>query len=152
MGVSGAGKSTVGRALAERLGYPFLDADEFHPPQNVAKMASGTPLTDADRAPWLEALNRRLRDLPDAVLACSALKASYREQLAQGVPDCRIVHLRGTIEVIRERLAARQHRYMPASLLESQYATLEPPRDAIEVGISASIPDCVEAIVARLAH
>lgn len=152
MGVSGAGKSTIGRLLAGRLGHPFLDADEFHPPENVAKMASGTPLTDADRKPWLEALHRALLERPNAVLACSALKASYREQLAQGLADCRFVHLRGNIEAIRERLAARQHRYMPASLLESQYATLEPPRDAIEVDISASIPDCVEAIAARLAR
>lgn len=150
MGVSGAGKSTVGRALAERLGYPFLDADEFHPPENVAKMASGTPLTDADRTPWLDALNRRLGGMPDAVLACSALKASYRERLAQGLADCRFVHLRGSIDVIRKRLAVRQHRYMPASLLESQFATLEPPRDAIEVDIAADIPACVEAIAARL--
>ena len=152
MGVSGAGKSTVGGMLAKRLGFPFLDADEFHPPQNVAKMASGTPLTDADRAPWLEALNRRLHGVPDAVLACSALKASYRQLLSHGLADCRFVHLRGSIETIRKRLAARQHRYMPASLLESQFATLEPPRDAIEVDVSASIPECVEAIVARLAH
>lgn len=152
MGVSGAGKSTVGRALADRLGFPFLDADEFHPPENVAKMASGTPLTDADRKPWLEALNRALLARPDAVLACSALKASYRAQLARGLADCRFVHLRGSIQVIRERLAARQHRYMPASLLESQFATLEPPGDAIEVDVSASVHECVEAIAARLAR
>jgi len=152
MGVSGAGKSTIGRALAERLGYPFLDADEFHPPQNVAKMASGMPLTDADRAPWLDSLNRRLSGMPDAVLACSALKDAYRRRLAQGLVDCRFVHLRGDIELIRARLQARQHRYMPASLLESQFATLEPPRDAIEVDISAGILDCVEAIGARLAR
>ncbi len=152
MGVSGAGKSTIGRLLAGRLGHPFLDADEFHPPENVAKMASGTPLTDADRAPWLEALNRKLSGMPDAVLACSALKASYRQRISHGLADCRFVHLRGSIEVIRERLAARQHRYMPASLLESQFATLEPPRDAIDVDVSARIPDCVEAIAARLAR
>jgi len=150
MGVSGAGKSTVGQALAARLGLPFLDADEFHPPENVAKMASGTPLTDADRWPWLDALNRRLRSMPEAVLACSALKEDYRRRLAQELADCRFVHLRGSIEVIRVRVAARQHRYMPASLLESQFATLEPPRDAIEVDVSASVPDCVEAITARL--
>ncbi|MGQ0512416.1 MAG: gluconokinase [Betaproteobacteria bacterium] len=152
MGVSGAGKSTIGRMLADRLGFPFLDADEFHPPENVAKMASGTPLTDEDRRPWLDALNSRLRDLPDAVLACSALKAAYRQRVAQGLPDCRIVHLRGGIELIRDRLAARRHRYMPASLLESQFATLEPPRDAIEVDIAADAADCVEAIAARLAR
>lgn len=152
MGVSGAGKSTIGRALSARLALPFLDADEFHPPENVAKMASGTPLTDADRAPWLAALNRRLRGMPDAVLACSALKASYRQLLSHGLADCRFVHLSGSIEIIRERLAARQHRYMPASLLESQFATLEPPRGAIEVDISASIPECLEIIAAGLAH
>jgi len=150
MGVSGAGKSTVGRLLADRLGHPFLDADEFHPPENVAKMAAGTPLTDADRAPWLEALNLRLRAMPDAVLACSALKDAYRRRLAQGLADCRVVHLRGDIELIRARLQARRHRYMPASLLESQFASLEPPADAIEADIAGSVPECVEAIAARL--
>lgn len=152
MGVSGAGKSTVGRALAARLGIPFLDADEFHPPENVAKMASGTPLTDADRAPWLDVLNRRLVGMPDAVLACSALKEAYRRRLSQGLAACRFVHLRGDIELIRARLQARQHRYMPASLLESQFASLEPPADAIEVDIAEAIPECIEAIAARLAR
>lgn len=152
MGVSGAGKSTIGRLLADRLGHPFLDADEFHPPENVAKMASGTPLNDADRVPWLDALNRKLSGMPDAVLACSALKDAYRRRLAQGLAGCRFVHLRGDIELIRARLQARQHRYMPASLLESQFASLEPPADAIEVDIAGSAPDCVEAIAARLAR
>jgi gluconokinase len=127
MGVSGCGKSTIGRPLAERLGYPFLDADEFHPPGNVAKMAAGIPLTDADRQPWLELLNAKLRAQDNAVLACSALKESYRRTLSQGLADCRLVHLRGSIELIRARLQERQHRYMPASLLESQFAALEPP-------------------------
>jgi gluconokinase len=151
MGVSGCGKSTVGPLLAARLGCPFLDADEFHPPANVAKMAAGTPLCDADRQPWLELLNGKLRAQENAVLACSALKASYRKILSQGLTDCRFVHLRGSIELIRARLAARRHRYMPASLLESQFATLEPPEDAIEVDVSNSASQCVEAIAARLA-
>jgi gluconokinase len=150
MGVSGAGKTTIGKLLALRLGCDFLDADEFHPPQNVAKMASGVPLTDADRLPWLESLNRMLAEKPRAVLACSALKASYRDILARGLADCRFVHLRGDIELIRARLAERRHRYMPASLLESQFATLEPPRGAIDVEISAGPEDCVEAIASRL--
>jgi len=151
MGVSGCGKSTIGQMLAAHLGFPFLDADEFHPPANVARMAAGTPLTDADRQPWLELLNGKLRGLENAVLACSALKESYRQILSQGLADCRFVHLRGNIELIRARLAERHHRYMPASLLESQFATLEPPRDAIEVDIGASVPACVAAIEVRLA-
>jgi gluconokinase len=149
MGVSGSGKSTVGALLAERLGCEFLDADEFHPPANVAKMAAGTPLTDADRAPWLERLNAALRQRRDAVLACSALKASYRRALAQGVA-CRFVHLRGPIELIRARMAARRHRYMPAALLESQFATLEPSADAIDIDISEPPERCVELIRAAL--
>jgi gluconokinase len=150
MGVSGSGKSTIGQPLAERLGYPFLDADEFHPPANVAKMAAGIPLTDADRQPWLELLNAELRAQDDAVLACSALKESYRRTLSQGLADCRLVHLRGSIELIRSRLAERKHRYMPASLLESQFATLEPPQGAIEVDIAQSPERCVDEIVAAL--
>ena len=145
MGVSGSGKSTVGALLAERLGVEFLDADEFHPQENVAKMAAGVPLTDADRRPWLERLNAELRKRKSVVLACSALKESYRRALAQDV-ECRFVHLRGPIELIRARLDTRRHRYMPASLLESQFAALEPPADAIDVSIADSPARCVERI------
>jgi gluconokinase len=150
MGVSGCGKSTVGALLAQKLGCEFLDADGFHPPENVAKMAAGVPLTDADRKPWLERLNVELKKREQAVLACSALKDAHRRQLADGV-DVRFVHLRGPIELIRARLAERQHRYMPASLLESQFATLEAPRDAIEVDIAQAPGDCVAAIAKALA-
>ena len=150
MGVSGSGKSTIGEPLAGRLGWPFFDADEFHPPENVAKMASGVPLTDADRWPWLALLNAKLKGEKNAVLACSALKQSYRDALATGLADCRFVHLRGSIELIRARLAERTHRYMPASLLESQFAALEPPQGAIEVDIGRSVGDCVAEIEARL--
>lgn len=149
MGVSGSGKSTVGALLAERLGAEFLDADAFHPPENVAKMAAGVPLADADRRPWLERLNEELRRRKDTVLACSALKESYRRTLAQGI-DCRFVHLRGSIELIRTRMETRQHRYMPASLLESQFATLEPPLGAIEVDIAEPPERCVELVLAAL--
>jgi len=149
MGVSGCGKSTVGALLAQRLGVEFLDADEFHPPENVAKMAAGVPLSDEDRRPWLERLNAELRKRKDAVLACSALKERYRAILAKDV-DCRLVHLRGSIELIRSRMTQRKHRYMPASLLESQFATLEAPAHAIEVDIARSPEHCVETVVAAL--
>ena len=151
MGVSGSGKSTLGALLGQRLGVEFLDADEFHPPESVAKMAAGMPLTDEDRLPWLERLNAELRKRQHAVLACSALKESYRGALAEGI-DCRFVHLRGSIELIRSRMTQRQHRYMPASLLESQFAALEAPASAIEVDIADAPADCVEAIAAALAR
>ncbi len=150
MGVSGSGKSTVGALLAQRLGVEFLDADEFHPPENVAKMAAGLPLDDSDRLPWLERLNAELLQRQDAVLACSALKESYRRILTEGT-DSKFVHLRGSIELIRSRMMHRQHRYMPASLLESQFAALEPPARAIEVDIAHAPADCVEMIIAALA-
>ena len=150
MGVSGCGKSTVGQQLAARLGIPFLDADEFHPPANVAKMAAGTPLTDEDRQPWLELLNAKLRTQVSTVLACSALKEKYRRTLAKDLPGCRFVHLKGSVELIRARLAERKHRYMPASLLDSQFETLEAPVDAIEVDVAQPPERCVEKIIARL--
>ena len=150
MGVSGCGKTTIGQLLADRLGFPFLDADEFHPPANVAKMAAGTPLTDDDRRPWLELLNGKLRAQENAVLACSALKETYRLALSQGLADCRVVHLRGSVELIRSRLAERKHRYMPASLLDSQFATLELPVGALVVDIARPPERCVEDIVNAL--
>jgi gluconokinase len=149
MGVSGCGKSTVGALLAQQLGVGFLDADEFHPPQNVARMAAGVPLTDADRRPWLERLNAELRRRQDVVLACSALRQSYRDILSRDAA-CRFVHLRGPIELIRARLRERKHRYMPASLLESQFAALEPPAGAIDVDVARPTPECVAAILAQL--
>jgi gluconokinase len=147
MGVSGSGKTTIGERLAATLGARFLDADDFHPPENVAKMAAGTPLTDEDRAPWLARLNEALRGETNAVLACSALKENYRKTLREGLRDFRIVHLKGSYDFIHARLAARQHRYMPASLLQSQFAALEAPGDAIEVNVA----DDVEACVAKIA-
>lgn len=150
MGVSGSGKSTLGQALAERLGCRFLDGDDFHPPANVEKMRAGMPLGDADREPWLERLNAELRTAGDAVLACSALKARYREILARGVPDFRLVHLRGPFDLVAARLARRRHRYMPASLLQSQFDALEPPAEAIEVDIALSEANCIGQILGGL--
>jgi carbohydrate kinase (thermoresistant glucokinase family) len=150
MGVAGVGKTTIGQALARELGWRFIDADDYHPPQNVAKMKAGIPLEDPDRWPWLNDLNRELRRLEHGVLACSALKESYRERLAQGVRDFRTVYLHGGAELIRSRMATRTHRYMPAALLESQFATLEPPAGAIAIDVAAAPVACVAAILARL--
>jgi len=150
MGVSGAGKTTIGEALAHRLGWPFIDADDHHPPENVAKMAAGTPLEDEDRWPWLDKLNRILRHEKNAVIACSALKETYRERLTDGLANLRIVYLHGTPELIRSRMKARPHRYMPASLLDSQFATLEPPARAIGIDIAADPASCVAQILSNL--
>lgn len=153
MGVSGSGKTAVGKALAGDLGWPFLDGDDFHPEANVAKMAAGFPLTDDDRWPWLDRLAREIAAIGerggDAVLACSALKQIYRDRLAQagGVV---FVHLKGDRETLAARLAARSHRYMPPGLLASQLATLEEPADAITVDIRPAIPTQVAAIRAAL--
>jgi carbohydrate kinase (thermoresistant glucokinase family) len=131
MGVCGCGKSTVGERLARELGALFIEGDAFHPPANVARMAAGIALTDADRQGWLEALAAQLADARRAgrsvVLACSALKRRYRDVLRQGAPDLRVVHLAGDRAMLAVRLAARQGHYMPASLLDSQLATLETP-------------------------
>ena len=149
MGVSGCGKSTIGEALAQSLGWPFYDADDFHPPANVAKMAAGQPLTDDDRWPWLDRLAGEMRAILDrgghAVLACSALKEAYRARLAQA-GDVRIVHLAGDAETIAARLAGRQHRYMPPSLLPSQFAALEEPADALAVDIREPVAAQVDFI------
>lgn len=157
MGVSGSGKTVVGAALAKELGWPFLDGDDFHPPANVAKMASGTPLVDADRWPWLHRLAAEMGAIlargGNAVVACSALKQAYRDRLAapaKAPGDVRFVYLKAGYEVIAARLAQRKHRYMPATLLASQFATLEAPADAIVVDASATIAEEVSHICAQL--
>jgi gluconokinase len=154
MGVSGAGKTTVGRLLARALGAEFAEGDAYHPPGNVEKMRRGIPLEDADRWPWLQALaaqiGRWLAADETVVLACSALKQSYREVLAQGRPGVRFVHLVGDEALIRRRLDARRGHYMPAALLDSQLAALEPPVDAITVDVAASPETIAADIVQRL--
>jgi gluconokinase len=155
MGVSGSGKSVVGKRLAEQLGARFVDGDDFHPPANVERMRRGQALTDADRAPWLERLNAVLRHSvargEPIVLACSALRQRYRDALADRLPGLRFIHLSGPMPLIAERLAQRTHDYMPASLLPSQFEALEPPRDAIIADIGLPVEALVEVIVSELA-
>lgn len=133
MGVSGCGKSTVGRLLADQLGVPFVEGDTLHPPANVNRMAAGIALTDADRHGWLQAVAGQLAAAEarrqGLVVSCSALKRSYRDQLRAAAPRLRLVHLHGSATLLAERLAGRQGHYMPASLLPSQLATLQPPGD-----------------------
>jgi len=150
MGVSGSGKNTVGEPLAQRLGWKFIDGDDYHPPENVKKMAAGIALQDEDRWPWLDRLNAILRQEKDAVVACSALKEAYRRRLLAGLFPYTIVHLRGSFELIRSRVEARKHRYMPASLLQSQFDTLEPPADAIEVDVSRNVEANISTIVEQI--
>ena len=164
MGVSGCGKTTVGQALATRLGWPFFDADDFHPPANVAKMATGVALTDEDRAPWLDRLAAEMRALArkgsHAVLACSVLKESYRQRIVRGLQDpgpegergveFRIVYLKGDAKTIEPRLALRSGHFMPASLLASQFAALEEPDDAMVIDIRQTTEAQAAQIAAAL--
>lgn len=157
MGVSGAGKTTVGALLAERLGWPFEDGDSFHPPENVGKMRAGTPLTDEDRWPWLRAIAARIAEArgqgTGVVIACSALKRAYRDVLRDRQADLRFLHLTGEPALIMARQAARQGHYMPASLVANQFATLEPPdteADVIDLEVEAEPPAIVQKAIAAL--
>ena len=154
MGVSGSGKTTVGQALAARLGWTFVEGDRLHPPENVAKMQSGRPLDDNDRAPWLAAIAALIADWERrgirGIVTCSALKRRYRDQIIGGRREVRLVYLEGSHTLLAERLAGRRGHFMPASLLDSQFAALEPPsadENALTVGVDAP----VEAIVDRIA-
>ena len=157
MGVAGCGKSTVAARLARRLGWDFAEADTFHSAANIAKMSSGTPLTDEDRAPWLDAMAGYLAQARAAgkpcVLACSALRRTYRERLAGGNPTVRFVYLQGSFQMIAARLAVRSGHYMPASLLASQFATLEEPaadEPAVTLPAGEPVPKLVDEIVGTL--
>lgn len=152
MGVSGCGKSTLGRELAERLGGRFLEGDAYHPEANRSRMEAGVPLTDEDRIPWLESLNRELRNEAGGgipVLACSALKRHYREILRQGLSRCVFVYLHGDYETIRRRMESREH-FMPSSLLRSQFKTLEEPEDAIVVSVELPLEAQVAVVLKAL--
>jgi gluconokinase len=153
MGVSGSGKSTVGKALANRLGWTFADADDYHPPANREKMSRGEPLTDEDRQPWLEKLHDLLTEhaleQKTLVLACSALKEKYRDILVGDLEGVALVFLRGDAQLIAERMRQREH-FMPVSLLETQLATLEPPTNAIIVDIAQPLETMLEQVVTQL--
>jgi len=151
MGVSGCGKSSIGKALAENLGWDFHDADDFHPPANVAKMASGIPLDDSDRAPWLDSLHdlisSSLTQNRPGVLACSALKERYRQQLMKGNDGVQLVYLKGSYDLIWSRMIARKDHWMKPHMLQSQFTTLEEPANALTVDISLSIDEIVQDIL-----
>lgn len=157
MGVSGSGKSTIADKLAASLGWTYEDGDRFHPPANVAKMSAGHPLTDEDRWPWLQAIADEIDRVcaagERAVIACSALKRAYRDILVHGRNDVRIVFLKGTQELIANRLAARKGHFMPPGLLDSQFKTLEPPgmeERPVTVSIDASVETIVDDAIQQL--
>ncbi|NJK91290.1 MAG: gluconokinase [Blastochloris sp.] len=154
MGVSGCGKTSVARALAERCGGSYVDADDFHPESNKQKMAAGIPLTDEDRWPWLNVLGGELAKGATTgrpfFLACSALKQSYRDRLSKGLPELRFVYLKGSLELIRERMSQRQDHFMPLALLESQFAALEEPVNALVLDIAKPLEVMVEDFFAEV--
>jgi len=157
MGVSGAGKTTVATALADRLGWPMAEADEFHPAANIAKMSAGVPLTDADRVPWLLLLRdwiaKQDKEGKNTIVTCSALKRSYRDLLSEAPGRVRFVHLNGSREVIASRLKTRSGHFMPPGLLDSQLASLEPldpDEDGITVDIAAAAAQVIDTIADEL--
>lgn len=155
MGVSGCGKSSVGEALSRRLGIPHVDGDDLHPAENVAKMRAGVPLTDADRWPWLDRVAQVLHDRAPAIVGCSALKRAYRDRIRAGAGGpVTFVHLAGSRDLIAGRMAGRRGHYMPLTLLDSQFAALEPPgpEEAITLDIARDLPDLVETVLARLSE
>jgi gluconokinase len=153
MGVAGCGKTSVGEALGRLLAVPYTDGDALHPAANVAKMSAGVPLTDDDRWPWLDAVARRLRDGAPLIIGCSALRRAYRDRIRAGAGGpVRFVHLSGSRAVIAARMAARKGHFMPPALLDSQFATLEPPGpdEAITIDIDQPLDAIVAQIGARL--
>jgi gluconokinase len=158
MGVSGSGKTTVAELLAKKLGWPFMEGDRLHPPANVEKMRQGIPLTDADRAPWLDRIGEELKswgaERKSGVLTCSALKRAYRDRIRSARPDVRFIYIKGSEALISARVAARHHEFMPASLLRSQFNTLEEPTPdepgIVTVDAVGSAEEEVAAVIATL--
>jgi gluconokinase len=153
MGVAGSGKTTVGKALAEKLGWDFFDADNFHPPENIAKMAAGIPLNDSDRIPWLAALSDLLIATLKAgrhpVLACSALKEAYRAQLLEGKVGIEVIYLKGNYDLLWSRLAARTGHFMKPEMLKSQFVTLEEPKDALTLDVSMPLEEMLAVVLEK---
>ena len=151
MGVSGSGKTEVGRSLAQYLGWDFYDADDFHPPANISKMAAGVPLDDSDRAPWLASLHEliatSLKQSQPGVLACSALKERYRQQLLADNDDVQLVYLKGSYELIWSRMSGRKDHYMKPHMLRSQFEALEEPVNALIIDVSNPIDGLVREIL-----
>jgi gluconokinase len=157
MGVSGSGKTTVAERLAKQLNWPFMEGDRLHPPANVEKMRQGIPLTDADRAPWLDRIGEELKNWAaegrSGVMTCSALKRAYRDRIRSARPDVRFIYLKGSEALIGARVAARHHEYMPASLLRSQFDTLEEPAPdeaVVTVDAGGSADEEVAEVLAAL--
>ncbi|MET8978696.1 gluconokinase [Streptomyces sp. NPDC004539] len=150
MGVAGTGKTTIGPLLAARLGVPYAEGDDFHPPANIAKMSAGTPLDDDDRWPWLDSIGVWAHDRAGlgGVVSCSALKRSYRDRLRTAAPGLLFVHLSGSRELIEERMGHREGHFMPTALLDSQFATLE-PLGADEAGVAVDVAGAPEEITER---
>lgn len=154
MGVSGSGKSTIGKEIASKLGVEFYDGDDFHPEANVSKMESGQPLDDQDRLPWLTSIHsfaKQQLQTTSIVIACSALKEGYRDLLEKDL-EAIFIYLKGSIEVISERLNTRQGHFMPTELLESQFQTLEEPTKALIIPINQSIDEIVEQSLQKLVY
>ena len=153
MGVSGSGKTSVGRSLADHFGWDFYDADAFHPPENIAKMANGIPLDDADRVPWLAALHHliasSLKEDRPGVLACSALKERYRQQLLDGNQGVQLIYLKGSYDLIWSRMEKRTDHYMKPQMLKSQFDALEEPVNALTIDISGTVPEIVQEIISN---
>ena len=154
MGVSGCGKSSVGKLLAEKLGWDFYDADDFHPSINVKKMADGIPLDDSDRAPWLaslhELISSSLKQNQPGVLACSALKERYRQQLMEGNENIQLVYLKGSYELIWSRMSTRREHYMQPEMLQSQFDALEEPVNALTMDISGPVDDISSKVLEQM--
>ena len=155
MGVSGSGKSTVGKQIATRMGYSFYDGDDFHPEANILKMSRKQPLTDEDRYGWLQSINAHaLKESTEqgVVYACSALRESYRTLLSEQLEAVQWVYLSGTFELISRRMSARNGHFMPPELLQSQFDTLEAPLDSIEISIDQTVDEIISEVMKQLLH
>lgn len=154
MGVSGSGKTTVGHALADELGWSFIDGDDFHPPENIVKMSQGIPLDDRDRQEWLKTLSTLLSNQKASgeasVLACSALKRNYQEQLRGNRKDLKFVYLAGDFDLIMDRMRTRRKHFMKAQMLASQFEILDPPPDAMVINIDQPVASIVDEILKAL--